>query len=392
MAGRVALVHDFLLDLRGAERVFAAICHAWPAADVFTAVYDEKGTEGRFADRAPHTSFLQRVRPTSRTFRPLLPLYPHAIESFDLRGYDTVISSSSAWAHGVLVDPGAVHVCYCHNPFRYAWSEREATLRARNPVTRPPLRLLLNRWRQWDWIAAQRVDRYVANSRLTATRVRRYFGRDATVLHPPVETGRFRPAAVGEHYVVLAELMAHKRIDVAVRAFDALRLPLVVIGDGPESRRLRRIAGPTVTFAGRISDERVAEILARARALVVTATEEFGIAAVEALAAGRPVIALGEGGVRESVVDGVTGTFFERSEPAALADAVRRFDPLSIDPQACRTAAERFGAGRFRDQLKRIVAETVQAERAPRPAERSYYRGLAGPPRRRTAAEPHGAS
>jgi glycosyltransferase involved in cell wall biosynthesis len=385
MAPRVALVHDFLLDLRGAERVFAAICDTWPDADVFTAVYDEKGTEGRFAVRRPRTSFLQRVRPTARTFRPLLPLYPHAIESFDLRGYDQVISSSSAWAHGVLVDPGAVHVCYCHNPFRYAWTEREATLRARNPVTRPALRLLLNRWRQWDWIAAQRVDRYVANSRLTATRVRRYFGREAAVLYPPVEIARFSQAPVGEHYMVLAELMAHKRIDVAVRAFDALRLPLLVVGDGPELRRLRRMAGPTVTFTGRISDERVAELLARARALVVTATEEFGIAAVEALAAGRPVIALDDGGVRESVVEGETGTFFAPCEPAALAAAVRRFDPLSIDPRACRSAAERFGAERFRGQLARIVAEAVRTERAPRPVDRPAYRGLAGVPRRRAS-------
>src|SRR3954465_13626695 len=151
---RVALVHDFLLDLRGAERVFSAICDAWPDADVFTAVYDEEGTEGRFAARAPRTSFLQNLRPTARTFRVLLPVYPHAIESLDLRDYDVVVSSSSAWAHGVLVDPGAVHVCYCHNPFRYAWTEREATLRARGPLMRPALRFLLSRWRQWDWIAA----------------------------------------------------------------------------------------------------------------------------------------------------------------------------------------------------------------------------------------------
>src|SRR5687768_2143563 len=178
MASRVALVHDFLLDLRGAERVFASICDAWPDADVFTAVYDEGGTESRFAARAPQASFLQRVRPTARTFRALLPFYPHAIESLDLRGYDTVVSSSSAWAHGVLVDPGAVHVCYCHNPFRYAWLEREATVAARSALLRAPLRLLLSRWRQWDWIAAQRVDRYVANSRLTAERIRRYFGRE----------------------------------------------------------------------------------------------------------------------------------------------------------------------------------------------------------------------
>src|ERR1700759_5506258 len=169
---RVALVHDFLLDVRGAERVFAAICDAWPEADVFTAVYDERGTEGPFAHRSPQASFLQKLHPTARTFRALLPLYPHAIESLDLRGYDLVVSSSSAWAHGVLVDPGAVHVCYCHNPFRYAWSEREATLAARSFLTRPALRLLLSQWRQWDSIAAQRVDAYVANSAITAARGR----------------------------------------------------------------------------------------------------------------------------------------------------------------------------------------------------------------------------
>ena len=193
---------------------------------------------------------------------------------------------------------------------------------------RPALRVLLNRWRQWDWIAAQHVDRYVANSHLTAARVKRYFGRESTVLHPPVETARFRPAtALGEHYMVLAELMAHKRIDVAVRAFNALGLPLLVVGDGPELRALKRIAGPTIGFTGRVSDERVAELLERARALVVTATEEFGIAAVEALAAGRPVIALDEGGVRESVRDGVTGAFFAPCEPEALVEVVAAVRP-----------------------------------------------------------------
>ena len=232
-------MHDFLLDLRGAERVFAAICDAWPEADVFTAVYDEHGTEGRFAHRAIHTSFLQRLRPTARTFRPLLPLYPHAVESFDLRGYDLVISSSSAWAHGVLVDPGAVHVCYCHNPFRYAWTEREATLA---PAIRSCARrcaLLLYRWRQWDWIAAQRVDRYVANSHLPP----RGFAATSAATRPSC-TRRWRSSAsrrgaVGEHYLVLSELMAHKRIDVAVAAFNRLGPPLIVVGDGPEARRLR---------------------------------------------------------------------------------------------------------------------------------------------------------
>ena len=380
MGSRVALVHDFLLDLRGAERVLAQICATWPDADLFTAVYDEEGTEGRFAARRPTTSFLQRAHPTARSFRVLLPLYPRAVESLDLRGYDTVISSSSAWAHGVQVDPGAVHVCYCHNPFRYAWSERDATLRARSPLTRAPLRVLLDGWRRWDRTAARRVDRYVANSHLTAARIRRYLGRESTVLHPPVETGRFRPngGPVGDHYVILGELMAHKRVDVAIRAFNALRRPLVVVGDGPESRRLRRMAGPTVRFTGRVSDARVEQLVGSARALVVCATEEFGIGAVEALAAGRPVIALAEGGVLESVTDGVTGSLYERNDPAALAAAVAALDPSTIDPRACREAAERFDAERFRVQLRAIVEGAVAASARGRPRREAAPAGLRG--------------
>ena len=368
MARRVALVHDFLLDLRGAERVFAAICDAWPEADVFTAVYDEQGTEGRFAARSPRTSFLQRVRPSARTFRGLLPLYPYAIESLDLRGYDLVISSSSAWAHGVLPDPGAVHVCYCHNPFRYAWSEREATLAARRAPVRLPLEIVLARWRQWDWIAAQRVDRYVANSALTASRVRRYFGREADVIHPPVELERFAPGAVGRHYLVVAELMAHKRIDVAVRAFNRLRRPLVVVGDGPEMRQLRRLAGPTVAFTGRLPDAGVAALMRSAQALVVTAAEEFGIAAVESLASGRPVIALGSGGVLEIVREGETGAYYHNSDAESLAAAVEAFDPSGVDPAACVATAAQFGTDRFQAALRAVVDESLAAEH---PADRA---------------------
>src|SRR4051812_9515855 len=306
---RVALVHDFLLDIRGAERVFAAICDLYPEADVFTAVYDEVGTEGRFSHRRVNTSFLQRLRPTARTFRALLPLYPYAMESLDLSGYDLVISSSSAWAHGVIVDEGAVHVCYCHNPFRYAWNAREDTLHRRGPLARAALGVVFQRWRQWDWIAAQRVDRYVANSELTARRVSRYFTRDATVLSPPVEVERFHAAPVGDEYVVLSELMAHKRIAVAIEAFNRLRRPLVIVGNGPDERRLRRLAGPTVRFAGHLTDAQAAETLARAPALVVTATAGLGIAAVEAQAAGGPVRGLADGGGRGGGLEGGTGVF-----------------------------------------------------------------------------------
>jgi glycosyltransferase involved in cell wall biosynthesis len=286
----------------------------------------------------------------------------------------------------VIVEPGAVHVSYCHNPFRYAWSEREATLAARSGLTRPVLRALLARWRQWDWIAAQRVDRYIANSHVTARRVKRYLGREADVLYPPVDTERFSPGAVGDRYLVLGELMPHKRIDVAVRAFTRLGLPLVVVGDGPESRRLRRLAGPTVSFEGRASDTRVAELLRSCRALVVTATEEFGIAAVEALASGRPVIALDEGGVRETVSEGETGTFFTAATPDALIEALERFDPVGVDPMACVASARRFGVARFQDALARAVAETLEAERPSRGAERAPG-GLVRPHRFRSQGE-----
>ena len=378
MARRVALVHDFLLDVRGAERVFAALCDLHPTADLFTAVYDERGTEGWFAHRHVNTTFLQRLRPTSRTFRPLLPLYPYAMEALDLSGYDVVISSSSAWAHGVLVDPEAVHVCYCHNPFRYAWNARETTMAGRSLPARVALGTVMRRWRMWDFIAAQRVDRYVANSETTRRRISRYFDRESLVLHPPVETSRFTPSAqVGDEHVVLSELMPHKRIDIAIEAFNALRRPLTVVGNGPDFRRLKRLAGPTVTFTGRVSDEEAARLLARAQALVVCATEEFGIAAVEAQAAGRPVVALREGGARETVLEGRTGTFFDEPTPAALAAAVARFDATAIDPAACVDNAQRFDTAGFRRGMTEIVEEALQDERSPREERRRAPRGLA---------------
>jgi len=376
--GRVALVHDFLLDVRGAERVFFALCDLFPEADIFTAVYDQAGTEGRLAHRRVHTSFLQGLRPTSRTFRGLLPLYPYAMEALDLRGYDLVVSSSSAWAHGVIPDENALHVCYCHNPFRYAWNAREATLQTRGPATRAALSVILQRWRHWDWIAAQRVDAYIANSETTRKRIGRYFSRDAAVLHPPVETHRFTPGSAGPEYMVLSELMGHKRVDVAVRAMTALGKPLVVVGDGPDLRRLQRLAGPTVRFEGRVTDARAAELLSRCRALIVTATEEFGIAAVEAQAAGRPVIALNEGGVRETVAEGITGTFFERPEVVELMEAVGRFDADAIDPAACRANAERFDVAHFHAGFRALVAKATAIDRPASPAARRRPRRARG--------------
>ena len=366
---RVALMHDFLLDVRGAERVFLELCRIWPEADIFTTVYDEEGTEGRFSSRQVHTSFLQRLHPSARTFRVLLPLYPAAIESFDLSSYNLVISSSSAWAHAVVTDERTVHVCYCHNPFRYAWNDREGTLsRLRNPVSRAFLRGTFRRWRQWDWIAAQRTDRYVANSRTTQARIRAYFGRDSHVVYPPVEIERFSPGPVGDHYAIVSELMPHKDIDIAIEAFNKLRLPLIVVGDGPDASRLRRNARSNIHLIGRQSDATVAKILQGARALIVTSIEEFGIAAVESQAAGRPVIARRGGGALETVVDGVTGCFWSGG-PDDLATMVSHFDESAVDPRACTENAARFQTEEFREGMRAQVDSALAGEARPRVAD-----------------------
>jgi len=375
-APRTALIHDFLVSVRGADRVFFEICDLYPDADIFTPIYDEKGTGYRLSHRRVHTSYLQRMRPNARTFRSLLPLYPAAVESMDLTGFDLVISSSSAWAHAVICDPDAVHVSYCHNPFRYAWNERHRVLaERRNPIERAVLSGLFRRWREWDWVAAQRVDHFLTNSRTTQSRIRSFFGREAQILHPPVDTSRFYVAELADHYLLISELVSHKRIDDAVRAFTRLGLPLVVVGGGPQARKLRRMAGPTVSFAGRLPDSEVDRLLATCRALVVTAVEEFGIAAVEAQAAGRPVIARSAGGSLETVEDGVTGTLWSGGVEE-LAAAVLRFDPAAIDPSDCLANAARFDAEVFRRRLPELVKEALSGAGADHDAARRELRRM----------------
>jgi glycosyltransferase involved in cell wall biosynthesis len=372
-------VHDFLLDLRGAERVFATMCDMWPEADIFTAVYDEKGTQGRFAHRNVRTSFVQRLHPRDGRFRLFMPLYPLAMERLELDGYDLVVSSSSAWAHGVIAPEAAVHVCYCHNPFRYAWRNQEANYPAVGSVLRAGLEPIFRAWRAWDRRAAGDVDRYVANSETTRARIGRCFGREAAVVHPPVQTSRFAPAAVDEvddYFLIVSKLMPHKHTDIAVRAFNRLRRRLVIVGDGPDERRLRNMAGPNIEFTGRVSDERVAQLLRRCAALVVPAVEEFGIAAVEAQASGRPVLACDAGGVRESVIDGITGSFYSGDDPGALALAAARFDPRSFDPRACVDSAARFDVARFAERLRDIVRDAREFSRPPSPRRSSRRLGV----------------
>ncbi|HEY2181525.1 MAG TPA: glycosyltransferase [Solirubrobacteraceae bacterium] len=359
----VALIHDYLLVMRGAERTFAAIADAYPSAPIFTLLYDATATDHRFADRDLHTSPLSRLRVGQRHFRRLLPLYPWAVGRLALGPCDVVLSSSSAFAHGVRVPPGAVHVCYCHAPFRYAWTEQQRALDEVPAPLRPLLRRELERIRRWDESASRGVDEYIANSQLTRERIRRFYGRTATVIHPPVETTRFTPSEPGDALLVVTELVPHKRIDVALEAARRVNVPIAVVGAGPAYASLRD-AFPDASFLGRVSDDELAGLYAAARAVVITSVEEFGITAVEAQAAGRPVIAAGAGGALETVLDGETGLFARPGDVTAFADAIDALDRLDFRPSRAVENAQRFSVARFQARISDFVTDARNRHRA----------------------------
>jgi glycosyltransferase involved in cell wall biosynthesis len=359
-AGRVSLAHDYLLVMRGAERTFAAIADLYSQAPIFTLLYDEQGTNRRFAGRSITTSPLQRLGVSQSKFRRLLPLYPFAAERLKPPTSDVVLTSSSAFAHGLRAPEGAVHVCYCYTPFRYAWYEQDCALGEVPPAVRPLLRRQLRRIRRWDLSASRRVDAYIAISKLGRERIRRCYGRDATVVHPPVETDRFTPGEPGDSLLVVSELVRHKRVHVALEAARRARAPIRVVGSGPDHPSLQA-AYPEAEFLGRASDEDLVELYASARAVVVPSIEEFGITAVEAQAAGRPVIAPTAGGVLETVLDGQTGRLATLDDPESFRRAIEGIDRLDFDPARARTNAERFSVAAFQQRLSAQVAEVVAA-------------------------------
>jgi glycosyltransferase involved in cell wall biosynthesis len=367
-AERTALVHDYLLVMRGAERTFAAIAELYLRAPIFTLLYDEQATNARFATHSVTTSPLQRLGVGQAGFRRLLPLYPWAVGRLKLGDVDVVVSSSSAFAHGVNVPAHAVHVCYCYTPFRYAWYEQDrAAVEVPSPL-RPLLRRQLGRVRRWDLAASHRVDSYVAISQLSRERIKRYYGRDSAVIHPPVETHRFTPGEPGDALLVVSELVAHKRVNVALEAARRARVPIRVVGSGPDRSALAR-AYPEAEFLGRASDEQLAELYAAARAVVMPSMEEFGIVAVEAQAAGRPVIAADAGGARETVLDGDTGRLAALDDVDAFAQAIAGLDALDFDPARAAANAERFSVAEFKRRLAAHVDQTVRERHCSAPVE-----------------------
>lgn len=362
-ADRVALVHDYLLVMRGAERTFHTMAECWPDAPISALLYDEQGTGGAFGGRSIATSYLQRFGVRQRGFRVLLPLYPRAVEHLPIAPADLVVSSSSAFAQGIRPPAGAVHVSYCHSPFRYAWHERERAIAEFPRPLRPLGRLMIDRIRRWDEEASRRVDAYIANSEITRKRIAEFYGRDSVVVHPPVAIERFTPTEDrGDYFLTVSELVRHKNVDIALAAAEQAGVPIKVVGDGPEAEALRA-RFPRAEFLGRLDDATLADVYAKARAFAMPAVEEFGIVAVEAHAAGRPVLAAGAGGALEIVVGGETGAFAPPRDVGAMAAAMRAVDWDAFDPAAIRARAELFSAERFR---ARLVEEANRAFAAAR--------------------------
>jgi glycosyltransferase involved in cell wall biosynthesis len=362
LAGRITIAHDYLLVMRGAERTFAAIADLYADAPIFTLLHDEQGTNGRFHGRSVTTSPLQRFGIDQSTFRRLLPLYPLAIERLKLPESDVVLTSSSAFAHGIRVPDGAVHVCYCYTPFRYAWDEESYALREISPLLRPLLRQQLRRIRKWDLAASRRVDAYIAISQLSRERIKLHYGRDAPVIHPPVETHRFTPGNAGDSLLVVSELLRHKRVRLALEAARRAHVPVQVVGAGPYLGALKE-AYPEVEFLGRASDKDLAELYATARAVVMPGVEEFGITAVEAQAAGRPVIAAAAGGALETVLDGETGLLADLDDIDSFVRAIEGIEHLDFDPACAVQNAERFSVAAFERRLSACVGDVLAGGR-----------------------------
>jgi glycosyltransferase involved in cell wall biosynthesis len=365
---RVALAHDDLIQHGGAERVVDVLHELYPRAPLYTAVYSRNSVPNHYRSWDIHTSFMQRLPRPANLYQLYLVLYPTAVETFDFTGYDVVLSSSSRFAKGIITPEQTLHVCYCHAPMRFAWNYHEY-MRGEKMARRAArfLPLVLNYVRLWDEVSARRVDHFIANSRVTARRIQKRYGRESTVINPPVDTSRYHPLASGtepdDYYLIVSRLHPYKRVDLAVDAFTKLGLPLKIAGAGRHEAELRARAGSNVEFLGRVPDADLRDLYAHCRAFIFPGEEDFGISPLEAQASGRPVIAYGAGGALETVVPGVTGEFFSDKNPGSLAETVARFDARAYDPAAIRRHAEAFDKELFKTRIAALVEEQLAGTR-----------------------------
>ena len=356
---KVAIVHDFLMQMGGAEKVVEVLHDMFPDAPIYTSAYDPNAMPMYYRAWDIRTSFMQKMWMKKHSHRLALMLYPTAFESFDLTEYDLVISSSSAFAKGVITQPHTKHICYNYTPMRYAWTtkrylENERLGAFTQALAMPGLHYL----RTWDAITIDRVDKYIAISSAVASRIQKFYRRPSSIVFPPVETGRFSiDSEIGDYYIIVSRLVPYKQLDIAVEAFNRLKRPLKIVGTGRQYKPLKAMANSNIEFLGQVDDVALPNLIARAKAYIMPGEEDFGLAPVEANACGRPVIAYKAGGVIDTQIHGVTGVLYSDPSADGLYDAVRESDKISFDPQTIYDHARKFDTAVFRENIRRVIAE-----------------------------------
>jgi glycosyltransferase involved in cell wall biosynthesis len=359
---KVAIIHYWLVHMRGGEKVLEALCGIFPQADIFTHVYVPDAVSETIRQHKVVTTFIGSLPSAHRLYKRYLPLMPMALEQLDLRGYDLIISSESGPAKGIIPPPGSLHICYCHTPMRYIWNMYHDYRGRSGILTRtlmPPLSQYL---RLWDTVSSNRVDYYIANSRTVASRIKRYYRRDAVVISPPVNVESFEIVdqnKLGDYYLMAGELVAYKRPELAVQAFNRMNKKLVIIGGGDMLKDIRRIAGPTITVMGPQPFDVLRHHYARCQALIFPGEEDFGIVPVEAMASGRPVIAYGRGGATETVVPKLTGIFFQEQTVEAIIEAECTFRNLTFCPEKIAEHARTFRSSQFAEKMSSYVSQLM---------------------------------
>ncbi|MEF3304497.1 glycosyltransferase [Paenibacillus sp. GYB003] len=361
---KIALVHDYLNQYGGAERVLEVFMEMFPDAPVYTLIANLSKMPERFKEADIRTSFIQSIPFSKNHYKKMLGLFPIAVEQMDLRNYDLVLSSSSAFVKGVLTTPSQIHVCYCHTPMRYVWDLYHQYMQEiTNPVFSRVLPYILHKVRIWDQVSSQRPDYYISNSHNVSKRIQKYYNRNSHVIHPPVsfsQTGLLGESE--DFYLIVSRLLPYKRIDLVIETFNQLEWPLVIIGDGYDRQRLERLAGPTVKMLGYQSDAVIHEHYSKCKAFILAGEEDFGITPLEAQAHGKPVIAFGKGGALETVKDGVTGVFFDEQTVESLIQALNRLQNLNLNPAAIRDHADSFNENRFKKQIMDFIHDALSAK------------------------------
>lgn len=359
---KVALAHDHLFQLGGAERVVLEFHKIFPDAPLYTLISALKNG-GTFEELDIRTSFLQKMPGAKKHLQYYLSLMPLAWEQLNFNKNNIVLSSTSALAKGIITPPNCLHVCYCHTPTRYLWSDAYNYIEELNQprIIKKLLPLVLHKLRMWDLFAAQRVDYFIANSHYIKKRIRKYYNKPAHVIYPPVNVEQYRTSKnIKDYYIIVSRLRPYKKVDLAIRAFNELGLPLIVIGSGEEYNKLKKLARSNIKLLGEVSEEKKIQLLSQAKAFIHPQVEDFGIAAVEAMAAGRPVIAYNEGGATETVIDGQTGVLYDEQSWECLVHTILKFDHTEFDSEVIRNHANKFNATRFREEIEDYISKVWQ--------------------------------